>query len=138
MYPDYESRDCTGVIMKKSADEIMEECRTGLVFPYHINHDLRQSERFYHRDYAEFHEHSFNDIIYAVNDEPQAFYLTEEDKEYYSKQELEVIETIKQKRTPKRIIWNKQKLGFYCPVCNTHTDNREHPCKNCGQLLEEY
>lgn len=71
--------------MKKSADEIMEECRTGLVFPYHINHDLRQSERFYHRDYAEFHEHSFNDIIYAVNDEPQAFYLTEEDKEYYSK-----------------------------------------------------
>ena len=84
--------------MKKSADEIMEECRTGLIFPYHINHALRQSKKFYNKKYIEFHEHSFDSIVFAVYDEPKAFYLTEEDKEYYSKQELEVIETIKQKK----------------------------------------
>lgn len=71
---------------------------TGLVFPYHINHGLRQSTRFYHKDYTCFHEHNFYDIVNVVNDEPKAFYLTDEDKEYYSKQELEVIETIQNKR----------------------------------------
>lgn len=76
----------------------MEKCMTGLFFPYHINHKLRQSERFYHKDYTLFHEHNFADLVKVVYDEPKAFYLTDEDKEYYSKQELEVIETIKEKR----------------------------------------
>lgn len=78
------------------AERIMDDYRTGLIFPFHINHKLRQSEYFYNKDYAEFHEHDFYSVILRVSEEPKAFYLTKEDKEYYSKQELEVIEKIKQ------------------------------------------
>lgn len=77
------------------AEEIMNYYSVGLVFPYHINHDLRQSTYFYNKDYTEFHAHDFHDIVLRVSEEPKAFYLTEDDKEYYSKQELEIIEKIK-------------------------------------------
>lgn len=79
------------------AEVIMEECRTGLVFPFHINHALRESNYYYNEGYTEFHAHDFHDIVLRVWDDPKAFYLTDEDKEYYSKQELEVIKAIKQK-----------------------------------------
>ena len=35
------------------AKRIMDDYRTGLIFPFHINHKLRQSEHFYNKDYAE-------------------------------------------------------------------------------------
>ena len=77
------------------AEEIMESFMTGLVYPYHINHELRQSDHYYNENYTEFHDHDFHSIVLTVFEEPKAFYLTDEDKEYYSKQELEVIEKIK-------------------------------------------
>ena len=79
------------------AEEIMENYETGLVFPFHINHALRESSYFYNENYTEFHDHDFHSIIVKVWSDPKAFYLTEEDKEYYSKQELEVIENIQKK-----------------------------------------
>ena len=80
------------------AEEIMDDCRTGLIFPFHINHALRESNYFYNEDYIEFHDHNFYDVVLSVWNDPKAFYLTEEDKEYYSKQELEVIEVIKKNK----------------------------------------
>lgn len=80
------------------AELIMDEFMVGLVFPFHINHSLRVSEYFYNADYAEFHEHDFQSIVLRVSEEPEAFYLTEEDRKYYSKQELDAIEQIKQRR----------------------------------------
>ncbi|MBU9707090.1 hypothetical protein KSP24_09145 [Paenibacillus sp. AK121] len=64
------------------------------LYPYHINHDLRQSDYFYNKNYTQFHEHDFQSIVLRVSEEPEAFYLTEYDKKYYSTQELEVIEKI--------------------------------------------
>ena len=77
------------------AEQIMDKYRTGLVFPFHIDHELRQGGHFYNKSYTEFHEHDFHSIILRVSEEPNAFYLTEDDKEYYSRQELDVIEKIK-------------------------------------------
>lgn len=78
------------------AEEIMERYRIGLIFPYHINHELKQGNCFYSEDYTEFHEHDFHSIVLSVYEEPKAFYLTENDMKYYSEQELEVIEKIKE------------------------------------------
>lgn len=80
------------------AESIMDEFMEGLIFPFHIEHSLRVSNYFYNKDYAEFHEHDFQSIILRVAEEPEAFYLTDEDKKYYSTQEIEVIEKIKQYR----------------------------------------
>ena len=80
------------------AEQIMDECMVGLVFPFHIEHPLRVSEYYYNKDHTEFHEHDFESIVLRVSEEPEAFYLTVEDKEYYSKQELDAIEKIKQAR----------------------------------------
>lgn len=79
------------------AEQIMENLRLGLMFPFHIDHDLRQSNHFYNKNYTEFHEHDFYSVVLRVSEEPKAFYLTEEDKGYYSKQELEMIEKISNK-----------------------------------------
>ncbi|WGT40414.1 hypothetical protein QH639_06480 [Lysinibacillus sp. 1 U-2021] len=70
-------------------EQIMDNHRTGFLYPYHINHDLRQSDY-----YTEFHEHDFQSIVLRISEEPKAFYLTEDDKKYYSTQELEVVEKI--------------------------------------------
>ena len=78
------------------AEEIMESCRTGLVFPFHIDHQLRESDYYYNENYTEFHVHNFQSIVLRVWDDAKAFYLTDEDKQYYSKQEIEVIEKIQQ------------------------------------------
>lgn len=75
----------------EKAEEIMEGCGTGLVFPFHIEHHLRESDYFYNESYTQFHVHDFQSIVLRVWQDPKAFYLTDEDKEYYSKQELEVI-----------------------------------------------
>lgn len=78
------------------AEEIMDNYKIGLVFPYHINHDLKVGHHYYNENYTEFHVHDFYSIVLRVSEEPKAFYLTEEDKEYYSRQELDIIEKIKQ------------------------------------------
>ncbi|GEM_PF-4573374 len=75
-------------------EQTMENHRTGFLYPYHINHNLRQSDYFYNKNYIEFHEHDFQSIVLRVSEEPKAFYLTEDDKKYYSTQELEVVEKI--------------------------------------------
>ena len=77
------------------AQAIMEGCRAGLIFPFHIEHSLRESDYFYNENYTEFHTHEFQSVVVRVYEDQRAFYLTEEDKKYYSKQELEVIEQIK-------------------------------------------
>jgi hypothetical protein len=76
--------------------EIMDNIRTSLYFPFHINHALRKSDSYYNESCTGFHEHWYHDIVRDVVKEPDAFYLTEDDKTYYSNQELEIIEKLKQ------------------------------------------
>lgn len=78
----------------EKAEQIMNEHETNLIYPFHINHELKSGKRYYNEKYNDFHEHDFYTIITIVNDDKNAFYLTEEDKEYYSKQELNIIEKI--------------------------------------------
>lgn len=77
-----------------NAEKIMEFYKIGLVYPYHIDHSLKRGNCYYNENYTEFHEHNFHSVVITVWNEPDAFYLTEEDMEYYSQQELEVIEKI--------------------------------------------
>ena len=58
-------------------ERIMNDCRTGLILPFHISHELKQSEYFYNKDYTEFHEHDFYSAVLRVSEEPKAFYLTD-------------------------------------------------------------
>ena len=39
------------------------------------------------------------------------------------------------KSKPVKIQFNEMARGFYCPICNTGTYNKEHKCEYCGQLL---
>jgi len=80
--------------MYNKANEILDLNRVNLIFPYHINHELRQSDYFYNEKYDSFHAHDFYELVVRASEEPNAFYLTDEDKTYYSNQELTIIETI--------------------------------------------
>lgn len=76
-------------------EKILDECKTNLIYPYHINHKLKTNKYNYNEKYDAFHAHNFNDIILRVNENKKAFYLTDEDMEYYSKQEIDLINKIK-------------------------------------------
>lgn len=79
---------------KPKATIIMEDNCTGLVFPFHINHALKSDVNYYNPKINDFHAHDFNEIVVLANDDKKAFYLTEDDKEFYSKQELDVLNKI--------------------------------------------
>ena len=90
-------KDLDKYIIRKynQVNKIMQDYQLNLIYPFHINHDLKQGKHFYNENYIEFHTHDFQSIIIRIVEEPHAFYLTDNDKKYYSKQELEIIEIIK-------------------------------------------
>jgi hypothetical protein len=69
--------------------------RCNLIFPYHIQHSELTKKRYYNKISDEFHEHSFENLLRVVYDEPKAFHLTADDKIYYSEQELRFIEQLR-------------------------------------------
>lgn len=80
---------------KPKASVIMEDFRTGLCFPFHINHAARTNDiHYFNPKINDFHTHDFYEVVVIANDEKQAFYLTDEDKIFYSQQEIEVLEKI--------------------------------------------
>lgn len=66
-----------------------------LFFPYHIYFDKLEGNLSYNPSYSdEFHGHTFDEILKIAYLEPFAFYLTDEDKDYYSKQEIKFLELL--------------------------------------------
>lgn len=72
-----------------------ENVKYNLTFPYHIKFEKLLGNHFYNKDVdTVFHTHDFESVLKRAYEEPLAFYLTEEDKEFYSKQELIFIEKV--------------------------------------------
>lgn len=76
-------------------DQMEENIKTSLYFPYHISYDKLIGNNYYNKECPNsYHCHSFEEVIRQAYREPNAFYLTEEDKEYYSKQEINFINKV--------------------------------------------
>ena len=83
-------------------EQMEENVKYNLTFPYHIDFDKLLGNQYYNKDYGNaFHCHSFEYILMKVYHEPKAFYLTEDDKKYYSEQEIVFIEKVKEDETRK-------------------------------------
>lgn len=64
-------------------------------YPYHIHFDKLIDKEHYNPKYQNcYHKHDEMAIIRTIYKEPYAFYLTEEDKEYYPENELKAIEVV--------------------------------------------
>ena len=74
--------------------QMEENTRYSLVFPFHIDHSKLLGRQFFSESEISFHQHTFEDVLKDAFMEPNAFYLTDEDKEFYSKQELTFIEKV--------------------------------------------
>lgn len=79
-----------------------ENVKFNLIFPYHIDFKNLLGNNDYNLCYADnFHCHTFEEVLNKAYLEPKAFYLTSEDMEYYSKQELEFINKVKEDESKK-------------------------------------
>lgn len=66
-----------------------------LLYPYHIKQeDLLGNHEFSPNECGYYNEKSFEKLLNIVYLEPKAFYLTEDDKKFYSNQELEFINRV--------------------------------------------
>ena len=76
-------------------EQMEENTMFNLTFPFHINHDKLLGNDYYNPEYPDtYHGHSFEEVLEKAYREPKAFYLSEEDKEYYSKQEMTFIDKV--------------------------------------------
>ena len=77
-------------------EQMEENVSFNLMFPYHVDFENLSGNHYYNKDFPDsYHTHNFVDLLNVVYNEPMAFYLTEEDKVYYSQQELDFIERVK-------------------------------------------
>ena len=76
-------------------EQMEENIRFSLIYPYHINHNNLLGNMYHNPSHKEaYHGHSFPEIIRIAYRESKAFYLTDEDKKYYSAQEIEFIDKV--------------------------------------------
>ena len=76
-------------------EQMEENTNFNLVFPYHIHHDKLLGNEYYNPEHPDsYHCHRFEDVLHAAYMEAKAFYLTDEDKKYYSEQEIEFINKV--------------------------------------------
>ena len=76
-------------------DQMEENVRFNLCYPYHMNRDKMQKPETVHPAFPNaLHTHSFELLLKRAYQEPFAFYLTEEDMKAYSAQELEFISRV--------------------------------------------
>ena len=69
--------------------------RRDIYLPYHIDFEKWIDKNHYNPDYSEhYHKHNQSGIIRTIYKEPFAFYLTQEDKTYYSESELKAIQIV--------------------------------------------
>lgn len=76
-------------------EQMEENIKQNLIYPFHIKHDKLLGNDFYNKDFPNtYHTHSFEEVLNKAYREPKAFYLTEEDKKYYSAQEIRFIKEV--------------------------------------------
>lgn len=76
-------------------DQMEENVRFNLCYPYHMNRDKMQKPETVHPAFPNaLHTHSFELLLKRAYQEPFAFYLTEDDMKAYSAQELEFISRV--------------------------------------------
>lgn len=78
--------------------EMSEFIRDNLFYTYHVYKDkLISDDLSDDTDYS--HEHTFEAILIAYVLEPEAIYLTDEDKKWYSEQELRILDKLQKSLT---------------------------------------
>ena len=76
-------------------DQMEENTKFSLSFPFHIQHDKLIGNDFYNKNFPDtYHCHSFEEELHKAYREPKAFYLNDEDKKYYSTQEITFINKV--------------------------------------------
>ena len=86
-----------GIFMSEFSfiEQMEENVKFNLVFPFHIDFDKLIGNSHYNKEYSDsFHCHTFEEVLRKAYLEPKAFYLTQDDAEYYSAQELEFINKV--------------------------------------------
>jgi hypothetical protein len=86
-----------GIFMSEFSfiEQMEENVKFNLVFPFHIDFDKLIGNSDYNEEYSDsFHCHTFEEVLRKAYLEPKAFYLTQDDAEYYSAQELEFINKV--------------------------------------------
>lgn len=80
---------------KRFLEQMSENVKYNLTYPYHITSDKLLGNYYHNPEYPNsYHTHSFPEVLNIVYLEPYAFYLTDEDKKFYSFQEIEFIEKV--------------------------------------------
>lgn len=82
--------DCTEIFM----NQMEENCKFNLVYPFHIKSDALRGNLDFNLSLGVFHRHDFPSLLKVAYLEPYAFYLTEDDKPFYSNQELIFVEKV--------------------------------------------
>jgi hypothetical protein len=76
-------------------EQMEENINQNLIYPFHIKHDKLLGNDYYNENYPNtYHTHSFEEVLNKAYREPKAFYLTEDDKKYYSAQEINFIKEV--------------------------------------------
>jgi hypothetical protein len=76
-------------------DQMEENVRFNLCYPYHMNREKMQNPEMVHPCLLNsLHTHSFEMLLKRAYQEPFAFYLTDEDMKAYSAQELEFVSRV--------------------------------------------
>ena len=76
-------------------EQMEENTQLSLIYPFHIKHNKLLGNDFYNENYPNtYHSHSFEEVLQKAYREPKAFYLTKEDKKYYSLQEIDFINKV--------------------------------------------
>lgn len=76
-------------------DQMEENVSFSLLYPYHIQFDKLLGNLCFNSRYPDsYHKHDFESVLHDAYMEPKAFYLTDEDKKYYSEQEIEFINKV--------------------------------------------
>lgn len=78
--------------MQSFMNQMEENVKSGLVYPYHVHQDKLLGNITHNPDTPDgYHTHDYPGVVRIAYMEPKAFYLSDEDKKYYSQQEIDFI-----------------------------------------------
>lgn len=81
-------------------EQMTENVRSSLIYPFHIDQEklipvADGSLPVFNPDAPDsYHEHDFESLLRQAYLQPRAFYLTQDDAEYYSAQEIDLINKV--------------------------------------------
>ena len=83
------------MIENRFIEQMEENVKFSLIYPYHIHYDKLMDNMYHNPEHKNSHHtHSFAEVLRVAYLEAKAFYLTEEDKAYYSAQEIDFINKV--------------------------------------------